>query len=254
MSTATPSVRDGRRGRLHRFLDNTLITLARDFPLFLAGSRTDAFIDRARSTSGARAAFEAAYAESSDPWASATRRYRYQQRKYEQIMAMLPERRFVHALDLGCGLGLLSQLMTARADNVLGLDIASAAVERARQRGTAFVNLEFAQADLLDLPRSLDRRFDLVVIADTLYYLQPLDDGLLKTLAARIADLLTLGGICILANHFFFAADSGSRVSRRIHNAFTWSPRFAVLSEHRRAFFVASVLSEQTGVVPATAS
>lgn len=235
-----------RPGRLHRLLDSTLIVLARDFPLFLVGASTDASIERTRSTAGARAAFEAAYTKSPDPWASASPRYRYQQRKYEQIMAMLPKRRFVRALDIGCGLGLLSQLLAGRADNVLGIDIASAAVERARQRGAAFANLEFAQGDLLDLPRSLDGRFDLVVVADVLYYLQPLDDGLLNTLAARIADLLRGGGICVVANHFFFTADSDSRLARRIHNAFMWSPRFAVLSEHRHAFFLVSVMIEKT--------
>ena len=62
---------------------------------------------------------------------------------------------------------------------------------------------------------------------------------------ARIADLLTPNGTCLLANHFFFSADPDSRVSRKIHKAFEACPRFAVTSEHRRAFFLATLFSER---------
>ncbi len=237
---ATPPA--SRPGLVRRILDHPAVILPRDFTLFLVSARTDAAIERTRALHGARAAFEAAYTRSPDPWASAAPRYRYQRRKYEQIMALLPQRRFGRALDLGCGLGLLSQHLAARCDSVLGIDVAAAAVGHARARAHAIPNLAFAQGDLLDLPPSLDGRFDLVVVADTLYYLSPLHDDLLKALSARIADLLMPGGVCLLANHFFFAADAESRRSRRIHDAFAWSHRFDVRSQHRRAFFLATVL------------
>ena len=229
---------------MRRFLDHPAMILPRDFTLFLVGARTDAAIERTRAAHGARAAFEAAYTKSADPWASAAPRYRYQQRKYEQIMALLPDRRFRSALDLGCGLGLLSQHLAERCDAVLGVDVA-AAVGHARTRAAGISNLRFEQGDLLCLPSELDERFDLVVVADTLYYLSPLDNDLLKSLSARIADLLVPGGVCLLANHFFFAADADSRRSRRIHDAFAWSHRFRVHSEHRRAFFLATLLDRR---------
>ena len=227
---------------MRRFLDHPAMILPRDFTLFLVGARTDAAIERTRAAHGARAAFETAYTCSSDPWASAAPRYRYQERKYEQIMALLPGRRFRSALDLGCGLGLLSQHLARRCDSVLGIDVAAAALAHARTRAAGIVNLDFEQGDLLDLPARLDGRFDLVVVADTLYYLSPLGDDLLKTLSARIADLLAPGGVCLLVNHFFFSADAESRRSRRIHDAFAWSHRFSVHSHDRRAFFIATLL------------
>ena len=230
---------------LRRVLDHPTFILPRDFSLFLIGARTDAAIEKTRAAAGARVAFEEAYSKSTDPWASATRRYRYQQRKYEQIMALLPDRRFSHALDLGCGLGLLSQRLAERCDAVLGVDLAEAALGHARERGAGIANLTYVQGDVLDLPAELDGGFDLIVLADTLYYLAPLSDGLLKALSARLANLLMPGGLCLLANHFFFAADADSRLSRRIHDAFTWSPRFAALGHHRRAFFLATLLREQ---------
>ena len=84
-----------------------------------------------------------------------------------------------------------------------------------------------------------------VVVADVLYYLSPMDTGVLEKVVARIADLLTPNGTCLLANHFFFSADPDSRVSRKIHKAFEACPRFAVTSEHRRAFFLATLFSER---------
>ncbi len=245
MPAPSRSMGNRRPGRLRRFFDHPALILPRDFMLFLVSARTDAAIERTRAASGARAAFEAAYTRSADPWASASPRYRYQQRKYEQIMALLPDRRFRHALDLGCGLGLLSQRLAGRADEVLGIDVASAALERAGERAAGTANLSFAQGDVLDLPASLDGRFDLVVVADTLYYLSPLGDDLLAALSARIAGLLAPDGICLLANHFFFARDPDSRLSRRIHDAFAASPRLDVLGEHRKAFFIATLLARR---------
>ena len=87
----------------------------RDVGLFLRSARTDARIRRLRSTLGPAGALEAVYAADPDPWASASPRYRYQRRKYEALASLLPPRRFRRALDLGCGLGLLSRRL---ADDV----------------------------------------------------------------------------------------------------------------------------------------
>jgi SAM-dependent methyltransferase len=220
--------------------------LPRDISLFLQGARTDAKIARLQRDEGTSAAFETAYTESADPWASASPRYRYQGLKYDKLVSLLPQRRFVNALDLGCGLGLLSQKLAERVERVLGIDIATAALDHARRRAAAFSNLEFEPGDIMRLPVSLDGQFDLVVIADVLYYLSPLDDLVLKSVVRRIADLLISGGTCLLANHFFFSADRDSRVSRKIHRAFSDCPRFAKMSEHRRAFFLATLFSERS--------
>jgi SAM-dependent methyltransferase len=231
---------------LPRTLASRFFMTPRDIGLFLISARTDATIARLRATDGARAAFEAVYSHWNDPWAAASPRYRYQRRKYEQVVGMLSGRHFRRALDLGCGLGLLAQLLSSQVDELLGLDIADAAVEQARQRAAHLPNLRFEQADILDLPKTLDHGFDLVLLADTLYYLSPLDDETLRQLAVRAADLVVPGGLCVLVNHYFFAADADSRLSRRIHRAFSSSPRFLLTSEHRKPFFLASLLTERS--------
>ncbi len=218
--------------------------LPRDVGLFLRSARTDAAIQRVRALRGAREAFEAAYTAGPDPWASGDARYRYQANKYAGLIACLPPgRRFARALDLGSGIGALSRALATVSDDVLGLDIAQAAVDRARILARDHPTIRFAQGDATALPSSLNGGFDLVVVADTIYYLDNTDDMALKAMATRIAALLAPGGICLIANHFFFAADPDSRLSRRIHNAFTWSPHFRVLAQHRRAFYLATLLA-----------
>lgn len=215
----------------------------RDIGLFRRSARTDAAIALLRPAVGSREAFERVYRETGDPWASGSPQYRYQQRKYATLIALLPAgRRYAQALDIGCGLGAMVGLLEARADTVLGLDVAQAAVDLARARHAGRPALSFEQSDVLDLPRTLDGRFDLIVMSDVLYYLSPLSDATLKQVAARVSQMLAPGGLCLIANHFFFAADRDSKVSRRIHQAFSWSFGLDLLSEHRRPFYLATLL------------
>lgn len=212
-----------------------------DVQLFLTSGRTDASIARLRESVGGRAAFEAVYQGSPDPWSSASRRYHYQHRKYQTLIDFLPQRRFARALDLGCGLGVLTRLLASRSDRVLGIDVAQAAVDLAIAANRDVVNIDFAQGDVLDLPHELAGCFDLVLIADMLYYLSPMTDELLEAVALRVAALLAPGGVCLLGNHFFFGYDRDSRLSQRIHQAFARSPPFRVVSEHWRPFYLVSV-------------
>jgi SAM-dependent methyltransferase len=214
----------------------------RDIGLFLRSARTDKQIARVRSTSGARAAFEAAYAGNGDPWASADPRYFYQRFKYEGLMAMLPPgRRFARALDIGSGVGAMSVALTAVAEEVLGLDIAQSAVDRADALTVTRPGLSFRQGDVTALDPLLDGCFDLVIVADTLYYLDSVESESLATVVARIAGLLAPGGLCLVANHYFFAGDRDSRLSRRIHDVFGQSPALVTVAAQRRPFYLATL-------------
>lgn len=216
----------------------------RDIGLFLQSARTDARIVKLSGTVGQAAALETVYAESGDPWASGSACYRYQRRKYEVLDGLLADRRFGDALDLGCGLGLLCRHLAARADRVLGVDVAPSAVAEAKRRSADLPQISYECHDIQGLPAEFAVRFDLVTIADVLYYLDPLPDALLKAMARRVAGLLAPGGVCLLANHYFFRADPESRRTQRIHDAFRWCPDLTVVSEHRHAFFVSTMLEK----------
>ena len=216
----------------------------RDIGLFLQSARTDQRIAAQRRTDGARAAFEAAYSDLGDPWASADPSYFYQRWKYQSLIRALPSgRRFARALDLGSGVGSLSVALMDVADQVLGLDIAQSAVDQAQRRAGPVPGLSFAQGDVGALDPALDGVFDLVVVADTLYYLDRVDDPSLKGAATRVARLLAPGGLCLLVNHYFYSGDRDSRLTRRIHDAFAWSPCLDLVSTQRRPFYLTSLLS-----------
>jgi SAM-dependent methyltransferase len=225
----------------------------RDIALFLRGARTDANIAKLRATHGDPAAFDAAYANG-DPWASANPRYLYQRRKYDVLASLLPARHFARALDLGSGLGLMSRRLAHHAEEVVGIDISATAVAHAQATHRDLPQLSFQQGDMLDLPASLDGGFDLLVLADSLYYLPPpLTDARLKQIALQLARLLRPGGICLLANHFFSGADAESRLSRRIHQAFAWSPGLQAVAEHRRPFYLVTILERPGDSAPLAA-
>jgi SAM-dependent methyltransferase len=233
---------------LSRSFVATYLARPQDLWMLILGGRTDARIAQLRSDFGDHAAFEAIYTESDDPWDSVNPRFSYQRRKYDTVMSLLPtDRRFGRALDLGCGLGTLSCLLAARADSVLGLDVAQTAVDHARKRHAARSNLSFQRGDILNLSNELNGQFDILVIADTLYYLPSTSEVSLDAIADKIADLLVPGGICVLTNHLFALGwDEATRLSRRIHRAFCRSPRFRLISKHWRPFFLTTLLAVST--------
>lgn len=223
----------------------------RDVPLFFLGAETDDRVKKLREAGTDRAAFETLYREDADPWASVTERFGYQSRKYDVVVNLLPkERRFSAALDLGCGLGTLSRRLVAHADRVLGLDVAQAAIDRASAAYRDVPGLSFAQGDVRDLSASLDGLFDLVLIADTIYYLAPITDEELEALAARIARLLAPGGLCVLVNHYFFARDAESALSRRIHDSFGRTLGLSHRVTHWRPFYLTSFLDKVPAASP----
>lgn len=235
----------------------TAFRSVRDVGLFLTSARSDAHLQSLRQEFASDpAAFDRLYenAPQHDPWASGSPRYHYQSRKYDALLAMLPPRGYRRALDLGCGLGLFTERLSKYAENVLGIDISAVAIRHGAERTRALKNVEMRQGDLAALGAEFDGRFDLIVIADTLYYLPaPIQDEVLKTVAARISRLLTSDGIVMVVNHYFPLPNAETRLTLRIHRAFQWSSAFVLLSEHRRAFFLATLLGN-AGALAAAAS
>jgi SAM-dependent methyltransferase len=72
-----------------------------------------------------------------------------------------PKRR--RALDFGCGLGRLSAALATRFDEVIGVDISSEMITRARELNTAAANCDFAVSDQGDLSMFADASFDFVL-------------------------------------------------------------------------------------------
>jgi SAM-dependent methyltransferase len=232
------------------FLRHTAFRSIRDIGLFLISARSDARLVAMREhATNCATAFYRLYsvAPAHDPWAANLPQYHYQRRKYDALMRLIPQRAYRRALDLGCGLGLLTERLAGCAQEVVGIDVSAVAIESVADRIRGLTNVQLRQGNILSLDKELDGNFDLIVVADTIYYLPPpIRDNLLKALAARISRLLAPDGILLLVNHYFPFPNAETKLTRRIHRAFEWSSALTLLSEHRRAFFLATLLQPST--------
>jgi SAM-dependent methyltransferase len=126
----------------------------------------------------------------------------------------------------------------------LGIDVSRVAIAQARRQTMEQDNLQFQQGDALNLSCDLDNGFDLVVIADTLYYLSPLSDEVLQKVRERVVGLLVPGGILLLVNHFTLNFDPGSRWSPKIHRIFRSTRDLKTVHETYRPFYLASIFEK----------
>ncbi|MGH8137884.1 MAG: class I SAM-dependent DNA methyltransferase [Steroidobacteraceae bacterium] len=213
----------------------------RDIAFWIRSARADSRFQRLRHARGAAAAFDELYEETNDPFGAEMRQYRYQQRKYDSLLSMLPRQPYRRVLDIGCGLGSLTRKLAPFAEHVLGTDISAAAIGQARKLSAAHPNIVYSQKNMLDETQG-EPGFDLIVLADTLYYIEPLTEMGLKSIVRNVSSKLAPGGLLLVVDHYFFGIDKASRGTREIHDAFRWAPSLACAAEHRRAFFLATLL------------
>lgn len=217
-----------------------------DIRFWIRSARSDAQLQNLRKEYDNAQSLDLLYEHRKDPWGLDSPHFRYQQSKYAGMLSLLPNRRYKRALDLGCGSGNLTRRLCNHADYVLGIDVSRVAIAQASQQTMEQGNLQFQQGDALNLSRDLDNSFDLVVIADTLYYLSPLSDEVLQTARERVAGLLVPGGILLLVNHFTFSLDPGSRWSPKIHQIFRSAPELKSVQEAYRPFYLASIFEKSS--------
>ena len=85
-----------------------------------------------------------------------------------------PNRRFPRTLDLGCGTGLAAAVLAARSDDLTGVDLSAAMIEKARGRGL-YSQLSAVEARVhLDLLPPAD--LDLIFAADVVVYFGALEE------------------------------------------------------------------------------
>ena len=110
--------------------------------------------------------FEGLYAESNDPWNFEASEY--EQNKYARTLAVLGERSFRRALEAGASIGVFTEMLSNRCDELLAVDVSERAVAAARRRlsGRRHVRVERRT-----LPEEMpDGPFDLIVASEVLYY------------------------------------------------------------------------------------
>lgn len=111
--------------------------------------------------------FDAMYDGAPDPWGFHTRWY--EQRKLALTVAMLPRPRYAAAFEPGCSLGLVTEALAGRCDQVLATDVSEAALREAATRLDRYDNVSLRRWALGD--SWPDQRFDLIVLSEVCYYL-----------------------------------------------------------------------------------
>ena len=157
-----------------------------------------------------RAHFDDLYERHDDPWGFESRWY--EARKRAIVLASLPQKKYRFALELGSSTGLLTEALADRCYNVLAIDIAEAAVDRARERIPSNAHVE--QRDMTtNFPHG---DYDLVVLSEVGYYFT---SEVLDQLLADIEASLSPDGV-IVACHWRHPVEgyllSGDEVHERL--------------------------------------
>lgn len=156
-------------------------------------------------------AFEERYRRAPDPWNFGASRY--EQGRYDEIVAALPGEHYRSGYEPGCSIGELTWRLARRCDALRAVDVSATAVATAaeRVRGMAGVTVDVAAVDT-------DRTsgHDLVVFSEIGYYftLVELDQVLDRVLAAMVP-----GGDFVACNWLGHSPDHrlhGSAVHDRI--------------------------------------
>lgn len=110
--------------------------------------------------------FEELYATSGDPWNFETSGY--EREKYRRTLGILGDRRFRRALEAGASIGVFTEMLAVRCDELLAVDVSEKAVAAARERLAA---LDHVEVERRTLPEEMPGGpFDLIVASEVLYY------------------------------------------------------------------------------------
>jgi SAM-dependent methyltransferase len=171
-----------------------------------------------QKTSLERTYFDTMYENSPDPWSFATSEYEAE--KYATTISLLEQRHFARGFEIGCSIGVLSNLLAPFCDQLISVDTSQKALDQAKRRNAQYDNVHFSMADV---PNEFpDDPFDLIVISEVAYYWDAQDDARARDL---IVKRLTRDGLLVLV-HFLPFVDDYPRTGDAVHEAFLHDSRF----------------------------
>lgn len=129
--------------------------------------------DRQKTDVDAREWFDKLWSQG-DPWDLELNPF--ERAKYDAQLALLdadrgPGLQYGRTLEIGCAAGAFTRRLSPRCDSVIGIDIAQPAIALAQSRNQA-PNVEYRVANAMEWQDEIQQgQWDLVVCAETLYYL-----------------------------------------------------------------------------------
>ncbi len=137
--------------------------------------------------------FDRVYQANDDPWSFETSPY--ERDKYRATMAALPRERYQSAFEIGCSIGVLTELLAQRCDQLLSVDASEMPLQKARARLADAPNVTLRQ---MNVPAEFpDGSFDLIMLSEVGYYWAMPD---LTRARQLIVDRLAPGGHLLLVH------------------------------------------------------
>ena len=147
-----------------------------------------------------QAYFDSVYQANNDPWSFATSPY--EREKYQTTISVLPNARYRSAFEIGCSIGVLTQLLADRCDNLLAVDASELPLKTARERLANYPSVTIEQ---MAIPAQFpDGLFDLILLSEVGYYLSKPD---LSRARQWLTDHLEPGGHLLLVHWTPFVPD-----------------------------------------------
>ena len=157
--------------------------------------------------------FDDVYANSPDPWNFETSDY--EREKYLATISAIPIGNYPKAFEIGCSIGVLTEMLVDRCGHLVAMDISKAALARANER----LSHLSTKVDLIlgGVPDAFPSgNFDLIVMSEVGYYFAKND---LLRVSKQIWNGLNKNGVLVLVHWIHFVQDyplSGDDV----HNSF----------------------------------
>jgi predicted TPR repeat methyltransferase len=183
------------------------------------------FHQRIVSAAGAsrwgRLYYEFQYRRTADPWRYAS--HPYEQIKYEQTLAALPDRYYAHGLEVGCAEGVFTEQLAGQCEDLVAVDFIGIALARAAARCRHLSHVRFVQMDVLQ--NAVQARFNLVVCGEVFYYMGGQKE--IAQLSGQCIKWLDLGGHLLLINPW--------PAAQRLHQPFLVHPQLRLIHEQVEA-------------------
>jgi SAM-dependent methyltransferase len=138
--------------------------------------------------------FEDLYGASEDPWEFATSGY--EREKYANTLAALGGAHFARGLEVGCSIGVFTEQLADRCDELVAIDVSERALALARRRLSGHGNVTLEAASFPE--ETAPGPWNLVVCSEVLYYS---DEAAFVLAVARLRTALE-DGATVLAVHW----------------------------------------------------
>jgi SAM-dependent methyltransferase len=115
--------------------------------------------------------FKDVYDANEDPWNFETSEY--EAAKYAATISALPRKQYENVLEIGCSIGVLTQLLAKKSIYLLATDVSQKALDLAAKRCENLSNTFFKK---MSFPKELpEESYDLIMISEVAYYLSAAD-------------------------------------------------------------------------------